>query len=109
CEAVGMPEMIAEQFSGEAVAHEKMEGVFASRSRDEWLEALAGLETCVGPVKDLEEAFRDPQVVHRRLVAGVQGEAYGPSSAMRFDDEQLVSLSRAPGFGQHTAEVLADV
>jgi crotonobetainyl-CoA:carnitine CoA-transferase CaiB-like acyl-CoA transferase len=109
CEAVGVPELIDEQFSGETAAHEKMEGVFASKSRDEWLEELAALETCVGPVNDLDEAFHDPQVRHRRLVAEVEGEAYGPSSPMRFDGEQLVNLDRAPGFGEHTAEVLAEI
>jgi crotonobetainyl-CoA:carnitine CoA-transferase CaiB-like acyl-CoA transferase len=109
CEALGAPEMIEEQFSGDAAAHEKMESVFASRSRDEWLEALASLETCVGPVNDLDEAFRDPQVVHRQLVAEVEGEAYGPSSPMRFDGRQLVNLTRAPGFGEHTAAVLAEI
>jgi crotonobetainyl-CoA:carnitine CoA-transferase CaiB-like acyl-CoA transferase len=109
CEAVGVPEMLEEQFSGNAAAHEKMESVFASRSRDEWLEALASLETCVGPVNDLDEAFRDPQVVHRELVAEVEEERYGPSSPMRFDGEQLVNLTRAPGFGEHTREVLATI
>jgi crotonobetainyl-CoA:carnitine CoA-transferase CaiB-like acyl-CoA transferase len=109
CETLGAPEMIEEQFSGDAAAHEKMESVFASRSRDEWLEALASLETCVGPVNDLDEAFRDPQVVHRQLVAEVEGEAYGPSSPMRFDGRQLVNLTRAPGFGEHTADVLAEI
>src|SRR5436309_2781087 len=109
CEAVGVPELIEEQFSPEAAAHEKMESVFAAKPRDEWLEQLASLETCVGPVNDLQEAFKDPQVQHRRLVAEVEGEAYGPSSPMRFDGEQLVNLSRAPGFGEHTAEVLGEV
>jgi crotonobetainyl-CoA:carnitine CoA-transferase CaiB-like acyl-CoA transferase len=42
-------------------------------------------------------------------VAEVDGERYGPSSPMRFDGEQLVNLSRAPGFGEHTAEVLAEI
>src|SRR5436309_2982850 len=68
CEAVGVPELIDEQFSGDAAAHEKMESVFASKSRDEWLGELAALETCVGPVNDLREAFDDPQVRHRRMV-----------------------------------------
>jgi crotonobetainyl-CoA:carnitine CoA-transferase CaiB-like acyl-CoA transferase len=109
CDALGVSEMIEEQFSGDAAAHEKMESVFASRARDEWLEALASLETCVGPVNDLDETFRDPQVAHRELVAEVEGEAYGPSSPMRFDGHQLVNLTRAPGFGEHTAEVLAEI
>ena len=63
----------------------------------------------MGGGSDLDEAFRDPQVGHRRLVAEVEGEAYGPSSPMRFDGEQLVNLSRAPGFGEHTAEVLGEI
>ena len=109
CEAMGAPKMVDEQFNGDAAAHEKMESLFASHSRDEWLDRLADLETCVGPVNDLEEAFRDPQVVHRRLVAEVDGERYGPSSPMRFDGEQLVNLTRAPGMGEHTAEVLAEI
>ena len=109
CEAIGVPELIDEQFSSDSAAHEKMESVFAARSRDEWLEQLAGLETCVGPVNDLAEAFSDPQVVHRRLVAEVEGEMVGPSSPMRFDGEQLVRLAKAPGFGEHTADVLAEI
>src|SRR5947208_90668 len=109
CEALGVPELIEEQFSPEAAAHEKLEAMFAARSRDEWLEELAGLETCVGPVNDLAEAFQDPQVRHRRLVAEVDGEPVGPSSPMRFDGEQLVTLTPAPGFGEHTGEVLAEV
>jgi crotonobetainyl-CoA:carnitine CoA-transferase CaiB-like acyl-CoA transferase len=109
CEALGVPELVDEQFSGDAAAHEKMESVFASKTRDEWMAHLAALETCVGPVNDLGEAFSDPQVVHRRLVAEVDGQAMGPSSPMRMDGEQLVRLERAPGFGEHTAEVLAGI
>src|SRR5437588_308846 len=60
CAAVGVPELIDGQFSPEAAAHEKMESVFAAKARDEWLEELAALETCVGPVNDLAEAFDDP-------------------------------------------------
>jgi crotonobetainyl-CoA:carnitine CoA-transferase CaiB-like acyl-CoA transferase len=109
CTAVGVPELVDEQFSPKAAAHEKMESVFAAKSRDEWLEELAALETCVGPVNDLAEAFDDPQVRHRRLVAEVDGDRYGPSSPMRFDGEQAVNLSKAPGFGEHTHEVLAEI
>ncbi|MFN2543301.1 MAG: CaiB/BaiF CoA transferase family protein [Actinomycetota bacterium] len=109
CEALGVPELVEAQFSPEAAAHQKMESVFAARSRDEWIRSLAGLETCVGPVNDLSEAFEDPQVVHRKLVAEVDGQAMGPSSPMHFDGEQLVRLERAPGFGEHTAEVLAEI
>ena len=109
CEALEVPELIDEQFSGDAASHEKLEAIFAGRSRDEWIEHLAGLETCVGPVNDLKEAFSDPQVRHRRLVAEIDGQAVGPSSPMRMDGEQAVRLTPAPGFGVHTEEVLAEI
>jgi alpha-methylacyl-CoA racemase len=42
---------------------------FGSRPRDEWVERLAGLEACVGPVNDVAEALADPQVRSRGIVA----------------------------------------
>ena len=82
----------------------QLEALFASRDRDDWLEALADLEVCVGPVNSLDEAFRDPQVVHRATVARA-----GPGSPFRFDGLQVQAADPAPGFGEHTDEVLAGV
>jgi alpha-methylacyl-CoA racemase len=85
----------------------RLEAVFATRSRDAWVEALGGLEACVGPVHGLAEAFADQQVSARSLVAEVDGVAVGPGSPFRFDGERAQDGRRAPGFGEHTAEVLA--
>ncbi|MGD9944744.1 MAG: CaiB/BaiF CoA transferase family protein [Burkholderiaceae bacterium] len=42
---------------------------FASRSRDEWAQAAAGLDACVSPVLDFAEAARHPHNLANRLYA----------------------------------------
>jgi len=107
CEALGVPELVDEQFGPPEQQLEmsgRLEAMFAERPRQEWLEVLAGLEVCVGPVSSLEEALRDPQVLHRGMVT-----ATGPGSPFRFDGAQTMAARPAPGFGEHTAEVLGEI
>ncbi len=41
---------------------------FATRSRDAWIAALAGADTCVAPVLDVAEITGDDQFTHRAVV-----------------------------------------
>jgi crotonobetainyl-CoA:carnitine CoA-transferase CaiB-like acyl-CoA transferase len=52
--------------------------LFATRTRDEWMERLGGPETCVGPVNDLGEAAADPQLLHREMVVELEHPTEGP-------------------------------
>jgi crotonobetainyl-CoA:carnitine CoA-transferase CaiB-like acyl-CoA transferase len=107
CQALGVPELVDEQYGPperQLEMGERLEAIFAERPRDGWLEALASLEVCVGPVNSLDEAFGDPQVVHRGMAL-----ATGPGSPFRFDADQPMASRPAPGFGEHTAEVLAEI
>jgi alpha-methylacyl-CoA racemase len=109
CQAVGKPELIALQFAegaDGARVHQEMEAIFASRSRSEWQRDLDGLEVCCEPVLELNELESHPQVVARRLIErdGNRLEVR-PAIPMRTDWRRL----DAPGLGQHTAEILAEV
>ncbi|HEX6208365.1 MAG TPA: CaiB/BaiF CoA-transferase family protein [Actinomycetota bacterium] len=84
----------------------RLEEIFATQPRDEWVERLAGLETCVGPVLDMAEAMEDPQVRHRGL-AEVDGEVVGPGPTLRVSGAEA-DLRPAPGLGEHTEEVLRE-
>ena len=86
----------------------RLQDVFATKSRDEWVQAFQGIEACVGPVNDLAEALSDPQVVARNMVAEVGGTRVGPGSPLKLAPPQGESRP-APGFGEHTAEVLASI
>ncbi|HEX2031534.1 MAG TPA: CaiB/BaiF CoA-transferase family protein [Actinomycetota bacterium] len=112
CEALEVPELVEEHYAGperQRAMGERLERIFAARTRDEWVERLAELETCVGPVNDVAEAMGDPQVRHRGGVAEVAGVAVGPGPAISLSGLDRAEPRPAPALGEHTAEVLAEV
>jgi CoA:oxalate CoA-transferase len=86
---------------------DRLQAIFLERGRDEWLERLTDTP-CVGPVNDVAEALADPQVLHRRMVAEVEGVPVGPGMPLKLSDPRG-PLRSAPGLGEHTAEVLATI
>ena len=117
CQTIGLPELIDEQFGPpetQARVMARLQEVFGARTRDEWMTVFDGVEACVGPVNDLDEAFADPQIRHREMVAVVDGQPVGPGPAIKLrtpdgKPEAPVQLTGAPGLGQHTEEVLATI
>ncbi|HEV3473898.1 MAG TPA: CaiB/BaiF CoA-transferase family protein [Actinomycetota bacterium] len=107
CERLDLADLVDEQYAEdqEKVAA-RLQEVFATRSRDEWVAELAEVDACVGPVNDIGEAMADPQVAHRGLVASVAGSPVGPGPAIRFAGDGSGALRPAPKLGQHTDEVL---
>jgi crotonobetainyl-CoA:carnitine CoA-transferase CaiB-like acyl-CoA transferase len=108
CNALGCPDLIPDQYGPdqEAIAR-RLQEIFATRTRNEWLQAFDGIEACVGPVNDVAEALIDPQIAARGMVAEVGGARVGAGPALKLDG--ATPLRPAPGFGEHTAEVLATV
>ncbi|MFP4235426.1 MAG: CaiB/BaiF CoA transferase family protein [Nitriliruptoraceae bacterium] len=80
--------------------------MFARRSRDEWVEQLGGEDTCVAPVLDLEEAPQHPHNRARSTFVEVDGVTQ-PAPAPRLTRTPGSVRRPAPGFGEHTDEVLA--
>ncbi|MGH2690875.1 MAG: CaiB/BaiF CoA transferase family protein [Actinomycetota bacterium] len=111
CERLGVQELIDLHLdpSRQEEAAEKLGKVFASRNRDEWVEQLADLDTCVGPVNDAAEALEDPHALSRGLVAEIDGVPVGPGPAIKVAGEDVGALRPAPGLGEHTDEVLGSL
>ena len=114
CRAIGRPDLEGDAFAmGErrnAVIAE-LEALFATKSRAEWMEQLAGLDVCVAPVNDFAEAFDDPQARHREMF--VDGELDGVGSWTFVGDPIKLTGSQGdlvrrppPGLGEHTEDVL---
>ncbi len=111
CDALGHPELLEKQFAvgsdGEA-AKTVLEEVFASKTRDQWVELLGDKDVCVGPVNALDEALRDPQMEHRNIIDRAAG---APVPYIRFPvkfrDTVLPQYKAAPALGQHTFETLS--
>lgn len=107
CEALEAPELVDLHLApGQEELALRLQAIFAERPRDEWVERLAGLDACVGPVLDVADAMDDPQVRARGMVAEVGGEPVGPGPAIKAGGEG--ALRPAPGLGEHTAEVLGE-
>lgn len=91
----------------------ELKALFKQKTRDEWTELVAALDTCGSPVLDFEEAMNDPQVRHRRLFfSGLHpqdGELPQVAFPVKFSDAEPIPPSAAPRLGQHTEEVLMSV
>ncbi len=72
----------------------QLAGAFATRSRDEWCDLLAGTDACVSPILHMDEAPTNPHAIARGLFT-VDGGAVRPAPAPRFSEG-----SSAPSFAE---------
>ncbi len=74
CTALGCPDLAAAQLDDGAQPRlrQAFAAAFATRTRDEWVETLAGADTCVAPVLDVDEVVVAPPV--RRPPHGRHGD-----------------------------------
>jgi crotonobetainyl-CoA:carnitine CoA-transferase CaiB-like acyl-CoA transferase len=89
---------------------QEIEAIIRSRDRDEWFDVLVKADVCVGKVYDVEEAVRDPQVLHRQMVVDIEHPVHGKIKqfgiALKMSDTPGEVRSAAPYTGEHTDEVL---
>jgi crotonobetainyl-CoA:carnitine CoA-transferase CaiB-like acyl-CoA transferase len=83
-----------------------LQGMFGTRSQAEWIEWFRGRDVCFAPVKNLREAFDDPQVQARemRLVDELGQEHIG--IPIKFAVEPGRADFTLPRLGEHTEQVL---
>lgn len=81
--------------------------VFATRTRDEWTAVFAGVDACVHPVVELDEAPNHPHAVARGSFLDVDGVRH-PAPAPRLNRSPSVTPRPAPRAGRDTVEVLAE-
>jgi alpha-methylacyl-CoA racemase len=85
---------------------EKLETVFASKSRDDWTAALEGTDVCFAPVLDHAEAAGHPHMRARGAFTEIDGVRQS-APAPRFSRTPGGVQGPAPRPGEHTDEVLA--
>jgi crotonobetainyl-CoA:carnitine CoA-transferase CaiB-like acyl-CoA transferase len=105
CAGVGRPDLSARHATGEADQAEllrEIRSLFATRTRQEWLDHFEGHDVCLTPVNTAAEALRDPHVAVRQTVrSGAGVRAVRPPFIAEPAD-----LTPAPELGAHTDEVL---
>ena len=79
---------------------------FRKRSLAEWMDCLAGLDICYGPVNTLPEAIADPNL---RAAPWCHGRSWTPPHCAgdALQGRAVAADFREPLLGEHTAEILA--
>jgi crotonobetainyl-CoA:carnitine CoA-transferase CaiB-like acyl-CoA transferase len=108
CTAVNRDDLLDQGYAPAAIP--AVRDIFASRTQNEWVEHFQDVDACCEPMQDLAETLRDPQVRARDMVVDTKHPAAGSlrqlGAPFKFSSEPTRSLSPAPGWGEHTREVL---
>ncbi len=87
-----------------------LEVLMQQRPRDEWIRLLEAVGVPCGPINDMADVFRDPQVLARdmrqELPHPTAGQVSVPGSALKLSATPVTYRSAPPLLGQHTQEVL---
>ncbi|MCP4538756.1 MAG: CoA transferase [Chloroflexi bacterium] len=111
CQAAGRDDLVSQQLApaipGEP-AYDELCALFRTRTRQEWVEAMAGVDTCFEPVYDVEEALASAPVQALEMASG-----YGLLPPVRLSAQPIrpveCTAARAPALGEHTVTLLAEL
>jgi crotonobetainyl-CoA:carnitine CoA-transferase CaiB-like acyl-CoA transferase len=76
--------------------------------RDALLDALEKAVVPAGPINSVADVFADPQFIHRGMKIENDGVP-GVRTPVRINGVNAAADRRAPGLGEHTAEILAEI
>ena len=84
CAALGCPELAGAQLDDDAqpAIRAAFAAAFATRTRDEWVEALASADTCVAPALEISEVAAHPQFAARGVVTDATHPTEGTFSQL---------------------------
>ena len=120
CDALERPDLVDDAFAmgerrDQVIA--ELNAIFETKSRAEWMDALADRDVCVAPINDFAEAFDDPQLRHRSMLVDEEVPGAGPwqhignpikvTAATATGERDHLIHRPPPGLGEHTDEVLA--
>jgi alpha-methylacyl-CoA racemase len=114
CDALGMGDLLGRQWEGGRLREEtigRIAAAFAERDRDDWVKDFHAKDACVEPVLELDEALAGPQAEARHLVVeqpAAEVVMRTLASPLRLSGTPVRTRHAAPGFGEHTSEVLGE-
>lgn len=90
-----------------------LEEKLLTKTRSEWLEKLNEEGIPAGPINNLDEVFRDPQVAHLNMVQEVAHPEMGKIKLIRnpvtFSETPASIYLPPPLLGEHTEEILEQI
>jgi crotonobetainyl-CoA:carnitine CoA-transferase CaiB-like acyl-CoA transferase len=89
-----------------------LQGVLATKTREEWLELLSKADVPCGPVYTLDEVVSDPQILHRGMIVEVdspEGKVKQVAHPIKFSETPAQIRMLLPKLGEHTEEILTSL
>lgn len=103
----------AARFAHRAEINAAIEARLVQRPRAHWIETLNRAGVPCAEVKDLVQAFDDPQTAAREMILEVPHPGHGtirmPGFPLKLRDEPCEIRYPAPDLGQHTVDVLTEL
>ncbi|MCH8194649.1 MAG: CoA transferase [Chloroflexi bacterium] len=91
---------------------DKLDEIFATRTRDEWVKELKPRGVNIGPVQTYEDLPNDPQVIANNYLVELEHPVHGTLKevgvAIKMSETQPYARTAAPEFGAHTEEILQE-
>jgi len=118
CEVAGCTELVTDprfatngkRVENRAVLTPLLAAIFVKRATRDWVLALDAAGVANGPINNIEQVFREPQVVARGMKIELEHPSAGKvplvASPMRFSQTPIQHEMPPPTLGQHTDEVL---
>ncbi len=114
CRALKVTDFVKYQYTTDDAKLKEMfqtiKKIFKTRTLEEWIEFLSKEDVPCGPVYDMDEVFRDPQILHRKMVVEVEYPIVGRikqlGAPVKFSETPCEIVSPPPFFGEHTQEIL---
>ena len=90
-----------------------LEPMMLRKSRAEWIEALENAGVPCGPINELNDVFKDPQVLAREMRLDMPHPTAGtvsmPASALKLSESPVEYRRPPPLLGEHTSHVLQEL
>jgi crotonobetainyl-CoA:carnitine CoA-transferase CaiB-like acyl-CoA transferase len=107
CKAVERDDLLGQQYApaipGEP-AYDVLCALFRTRTRQQWVEAMDGIDACLEPVYDMEEALSSAPV---QSLGMLSDHAWLPPA--RLSAQPVRPADSAPALGEHTAGLLTEL
>lgn len=91
---------------------ELLEETFSAQDTEHWLELLDGAGVVAGPIYNMEQVYRDPQVLAREMLVDTEdpelGTIHNIGVPVKLSATPGSIRRRAPALGEHSGEILLE-
>jgi crotonobetainyl-CoA:carnitine CoA-transferase CaiB-like acyl-CoA transferase len=121
CSVIGHEELVndkrflraADRLANRDALYEILEAITRTRTQAEWSEIFDAAGLPYAPVNTVDQVAELPVLREREMFVRTEHPQAGPvfvsGRAIKFPDRQPFTVTPAPGVGEHSGEVLADI